>query len=69
MTRTPPSASEGSLSLGAEDGIVYAFDLTLDVDDGARYTYSIEPTAFPDHEWVETAKRVAGSDGESTESS
>jgi hypothetical protein len=64
-----PAASAGSLSLGADDGIVYAFDLTLDVDDGARYMYSIEPAAFPDHEWVETAKRVAGSDGESTETS
>lgn len=64
-----PAGSEGSLSLGAEDGIVYAFDLTLDVDDGARYTYSVEPAAFPDHEWVETAKRVAGSDGGSTEAS
>jgi hypothetical protein len=64
-----PAAREGSLSLGAEDGIVYAFDLTLDVDDGARYTYSVEPAEFPDHEWVETAQRVAGSDSESTETS
>jgi hypothetical protein len=64
-----PAASAGSLSLGVDDGIVYAFDLTLDVDDKARYTYSVEPAAFPDHEWVETAKRVAGSDSESTETS
>jgi hypothetical protein len=62
-----PAASAGSLSLGADDGIVYAFDLTLDVADGARYTYSVEPAAFPARGWVETAKRVAGSDSESTE--
>lgn len=63
-----PAATEGSLSLGADDGIVYAFDLTLDVDAGARYTYDLRPVAFPDHEWVETARRVAGTEADSTSS-
>lgn len=58
-------AVEGSLDLGVEDGVVYAFDLTLDAEGEPRYTYAVRPEPFPDHEWVETARRISGStDGE-----
>ena len=56
-----PSPENGTLRLGAEDGIVYAYDLTL-TDDGEtfRRTYEVRPAPFPDHDWVETARAVAG---------
>lgn len=58
-SRVPPAIT-GTLQLGAEDGIIYMFDITLDDDEGeARYTYSVRPAAFPDHSWVETARTVA----------
>ena len=60
-SRAPP-AIRGSLELGVEDGIVYAFDITLDAEGEARYTYVVRPAPFPEHEWVETARRVAGND-------
>jgi hypothetical protein len=68
--RVPP-ATEGTLLLGIENGIIYAFDLTVDGDEGElRYTYSVRPAPFPDHSWVETARTVAGanSSAERTES-
>lgn len=53
------------------NGIIYAFDITLDDDEGeARYTYSVRPAPFPDHSWVETARTVAATNttDDSTES-
>lgn len=47
----------GTLRLGVEDGIVYGYDLTQDADERRfRYTYSVEPAPFPEHEWVDTAR-------------
>ncbi|OYR46595.1 hypothetical protein [Halorubrum sp. Ea8] len=54
-------AVEGSIELGVEDGIIYAFDLALDAEGEPRYTYAVRPEPFPDHEWVETARRISGS--------
>jgi hypothetical protein len=55
-----PPAINGTLRLGLEDGIVYAFDLTLDADErDYRYTYDVHPAPFPDHSWVDTARAVA----------
>ncbi|PSQ35451.1 hypothetical protein BRD11_02595 [Halobacteriales archaeon SW_12_69_24] len=56
-----PTPENGTLQLGAEDGIVYAYELVL-TDDGEtfRRTYEVRPAPFPDHEWVETARAVAG---------
>jgi hypothetical protein len=71
-TRTNDShvtpASNGTLQLGAEDGIIYAYDITLDADEhNYRYTYDVRPAPFPEHEWVDTAREVA--DGNTTNSS
>lgn len=57
-SRAPPAVT-GTLSLGVEDGIIYAFDITVDADGEARYTYTVRPASFPDHSWVETARTVA----------
>ena len=58
-SRVPPTSS-GTLRLGVEDGIVYAFDIALDESEGNyHYTYDVRPVPFPDHEWVETAQDVA----------
>ncbi|WP_424000623.1 hypothetical protein ACOZ4I_14155 [Haloarcula salina] len=55
-----PPPRNGTLRLGVEDGIIYAFDLTLDADEGTyRYTYDVRPAPFPDHGWVETARGLA----------
>jgi len=55
-----PSLRNGTLKLGAEDGIVYAFDITFNRDGRAdRYTYDVRPAPFPDHSWVDTARAVA----------
>jgi hypothetical protein len=57
-SRVPPAS--GTLQLGVEDGIVYAYDITLDTDEGAaQYTYEVRPAPFPDHEWVATARDVS----------
>lgn len=54
------SASNGTLQLGAEDGIIYAYDITLDADERTyRYTYEVRPTQFPNHDWVDTARKIA----------
>ncbi|WP_458208096.1 hypothetical protein [Haladaptatus sp. NG-SE-30] len=62
-------AITGTLQVGVEDGIIYAFDITLDDDEGElRYTYSVRPAAFPDHDWVETARTVVTTNSTSDES-
>lgn len=62
-------AINGTLRLGIEDGIVYAFDLTLDGDErDYRYTYDVHPAPFPEHNWVDRARAVASSNT-STETS
>lgn len=59
-----PPPVEGTLRLGAEDGLVYAYDLAVDADgDTYRYAYSVEPAPFPEHEWAETARTLADDDG------
>jgi hypothetical protein len=61
------SPASGTLKLGAEDRIIYAYDITLETDEGpARYTYEVRPAQFPDHEWVETARDVSGANTHST---
>jgi hypothetical protein len=62
-TRTNSSdvlpATNGTLQLGLDDGIVYAFDITLEDDETSyQYTYDVGPAPFPDHDWVETARNV-----------
>ena len=55
-----PPPRDGTLQLRAEDGIVYAFDVTLDgAERDYRYTYDVRPAPFPAHGWVETARAVA----------
>ncbi|WP_265110914.1 hypothetical protein [Halosolutus halophilus] len=64
-----PRAITGTLQLGVEDGIIYAFDITLDdAEDELRYTYSVRPVAFPDHDWVETARTVVAANNTDDES-
>ena len=64
-----PRAITGTLQVGIEDGIIYAFDVTLDDDEGElRYTYSVRPAAFPDQSWVETARTVVTTNNSSDES-
>ena len=61
----PPA--NGTLRLGAEDGVVYAFDLTREANgESYRYTYEVRPEPFPDHGWVETARAVAADDAGET---
>ena len=51
-------AEAGTLQLGVDDGLIYAYDLTLDGTDAtANYSYQVRPAPFPEHEWVKTAKR------------
>lgn len=62
-----PPAVNGSLQLGADDGVIYAFDITLDDDESEfRYTYSVHPVEFPNHEWVKTAQEVVAANSTST---
>ncbi|MBV0903672.1 hypothetical protein [Haloarcula salina] len=62
-----PPALNGTLRLGAEDGIVYAFDITLDAAEREyRYTYDVHPAPFPDHGWVETARELAAANESAT---
>ena len=54
-------AINGMLQLGIDDGIIYAFDITL--AEGERryqYTYDVRPAEFPNHGWVETAREISG---------
>lgn len=58
-TQVPP-AINGTLQLGVEDGIIYAYDITLDADEGPyHYTYEVRPAPFPEHEWVDKARELA----------
>lgn len=62
-----PTPENGTLRLGAEDGVVYAFDLTREANgESYRYTYEVRPEPFPDHGWVETARAVAADDAGET---
>jgi len=55
-----PPATDGTLRLGAEDGVIYAYDITLDGDERTyHYTYSVRPAPFPEHEWVDRARALA----------
>ena len=52
-------AEAGTLRLGVDDGVIYAYDLTLETGDNtSRYSYQVRPATFPDHEWVQTATRL-----------
>lgn len=54
-----PPPINGTLRLGLEDGIVYAFELTLDAgEETYRYSYAVEPAPFPEHGWVDTAREL-----------
>ncbi len=58
-SQAPPPIN-GTLQLGVEDGIIYAYDLKLDADERPyRYTYSVQPAPFPKHECVDTACDLA----------
>jgi len=57
--QVPPPIS-GTLQLGSKDGIIYAYDITLDADEQTyHYTYDVRPAPFPNHEWVDTARAIA----------
>jgi hypothetical protein len=69
-TRAPPVV-DGTLRLGVEDGVVYAFDITVDADadaDGGdhRYRYEVRPAPFPDHEWVDRARELSAENDTAT---
>ena len=62
-----PTPRNGTLKLGAEDGVVYAFDITFDSGERVdRYTYEVRPAPFPDHSWVDTAREVASENATET---
>lgn len=64
-SRAPP-AINGTLRLGADDGLIYGYDLTRDTEGGPyRYAYSVEPASFPEHEWVDTARELAANSTDS----
>jgi hypothetical protein len=64
-TRAPPIVN-GTLRLGVEDGVVYAFDITVDADESNyRYTYDVKPAPFPDHEWVDRAREISAENASS----
>ncbi|WP_318568260.1 hypothetical protein [Salinigranum marinum] len=68
-TRAPPVVN-GTLRLGVEAGVVYAFDVTLDAGErNYRYTYDVKPAPFPDHEWVDRAQEVTAENTSSAGSS
>lgn len=67
-TAVPP-ALNGTFRLGKEDGLIYAFNLTLDGEEGTyRYTYTVSPEPFPDHSWVDTAREVTSANGSANHS-
>ena len=64
-TRALPIVN-GTLRLGVDDGVVYAFDITVDGDErDYHYIYDVAPAPFPDHEWVDRARRVAAENASS----
>ena len=53
-------AKSGTLQLGVDDGLIYAYDITLETNDAtSHYSYQVRPAPFPDHEWVRTAQRLS----------
>ena len=64
-----PPAINGTLQLGVEDGVIYAFDITLDSERPYQYTYDVQPAAFPDHDWVDTARDLTARNTTSTSGS
>ena len=55
-------AEAGTLQLGVDDGLIYAYDLTLESNEAtSHYSYQVRPAPFPTHEWVSTAKRLQAS--------
>jgi hypothetical protein len=68
-TRAPPIVN-GTLRLGVENGVVYAFDIIVDGDEtNYHYTYSVHPAPFPNHEWVDRASEVTRTNSSSVENS
>ncbi|MFD1633663.1 hypothetical protein ACOZ4L_12575 [Haloplanus ruber] len=66
-TRGPPVV-DGTLRLGVGDGVVYAFDLTVDADgEDYRYTYEVRPAPFPEHEWVDRARELSAENATAAE--
>lgn len=64
-TRAPPVVN-GTLQMGVEDGVIYAFDITVDGDEGDyHYTYDVKPAPFPDHAWVDRAQKIAAENSSS----
>ena len=52
-------AEAGTLQLGVNDGLIYAYDLTLETGaNTSRYSYEVRPAPFPAHEWVPTAQQL-----------
>ena len=55
-------AEAGTLRLGVDDGLIYAYDLTLESNEAtSHYSYQVRPAPFPEHEWVITAKQLQSS--------
>ena len=53
-------AEAGTLQLGVDDGLIYAYDLTLDANNATdTYRYQVRSAPFLEHEWVRTAKRLS----------
>jgi hypothetical protein len=51
---------DGTLQVGVDDGIIYAYDITRGADEGPyHYAYTVRPAPFPEHEWVDTARDLA----------
>lgn len=62
-----PPAINGTLHLGVEEGIIYAYDITLDADERTyHYAYDVRPAPFPDHGWVDTARTLAANTSRSS---
>ena len=65
-SRAPPPV-DGTLRIGVEHGLIYAYDLTQDADERPyHYTYSVRPAPFPEHEWVDTARDIAANPANSS---
>lgn len=52
--------AEGTLLIGVEHGVIYAYDIRVDSTMGqTHYQYRAMPADFPGHDWVSTAAAVA----------
>lgn len=50
----------GTLQLGVQDGVIYAFNITVTGPEGVYdYRYDVRPSPFPEHEWVDIAQEIA----------